>query len=88
MVKLRARLGPKGQVVIPHVFRKSYGLVPGSEVLIEDTSRGVLIEKPVDDPIKAMREIANKGRQLRKIEPDKDWEEELEERWKRFAKSI
>jgi len=88
MVRLRMKLGPKGQVVIPQIFRKSYGLVPGGDVIIEDTEKGVLIERPIEDPIKKMREMAAKGRQLSKIESNKDWEEELEERWKKLLKSI
>ncbi len=88
MVKLKTKLGPKGQVVIPQMLRKSYGLVPGGDVIMEDSERGILIERPAEDPIKRMRQIAAMGRQLEKIEPDKDWEEELGDRWKRLLKSI
>lgn len=84
MVRLKMRLGPKGQVVIPQIFRKSYGLMPGSEVVIEDSENGVLIEKPTEDSIKLMRQIAAKGKQLTRIDSDKDWEEEMEERWKKI----
>ncbi|WP_353739571.1 AbrB/MazE/SpoVT family DNA-binding domain-containing protein, partial [Thermofilum sp.] len=35
MVKLRLKVGPKGQVVIPKVLREKYGIRENSYVLVE-----------------------------------------------------
>ena len=46
IVKQEMKIGPKGQVVIPQLMRESLHLKPGSKVIVELTSQGVLIEKP------------------------------------------
>ena len=34
MVSIRVKVGPKGQIVIPKVFREAYGIKEGGEVLL------------------------------------------------------
>ena len=48
MVKLKIRVGPKGQIVIPKVLRKAYNIVEGGVVTIEPREDGILIRKIVD----------------------------------------
>ncbi|AEH25530.1 Transcription regulator, SpoVT/AbrB family [Pyrococcus yayanosii CH1] len=48
MVSIRLKVGPKGQIVIPKVFREAYGIKEGKEVIIEPTERGLVIRAPVD----------------------------------------
>ena len=43
MVELRIKVGPKGQILIPKVFRDRYGLKEGDVVIIEPEEEGVLI---------------------------------------------
>jgi AbrB family looped-hinge helix DNA binding protein len=43
LVELRIKVGPKGQILIPKVFRDRYGLNEGDVVVIEPEEDGVLI---------------------------------------------
>ena len=43
MVELRIKVGPKGQILIPKVFRDRYRLEEGDVVVIEPGEEGVLI---------------------------------------------
>jgi AbrB family looped-hinge helix DNA binding protein len=43
LVELRIKVGPKGQILIPKVFRDRYGLREGDVVMIEPEEDGVLI---------------------------------------------
>ena len=42
-MELRIKVGPKGQILIPKVFRDRYGLKEGDSVVIEPEEDGVLI---------------------------------------------
>ena len=56
MVELRIKVGPKGQILIPKVFRDRYGLKEGHAVVIEPEEDGVLIRgRP--SPLETEREI-------------------------------
>jgi len=48
MVSIRLKVGPKGQIVIPKVFRDAYGIKEGGEVIVEPTERGLIIKAPAD----------------------------------------
>jgi len=55
-VELRIKVGPKGQILIPKVFRDRYGLKEGDVVMIEPEEDGVLIRgRP--SPQETQREI-------------------------------
>lgn len=43
LVSIRLKVGPKGQIVIPKVFREAYGIKEGGEVTVEPTDRGLVI---------------------------------------------
>ena len=80
-------VGPKGQVVIPKVFRDIEKITPGSEIIFELKDEGILIKKEQEeDPIKIMEQIAKSISKKHKkiiVDSDKDYEEMLEERWKK-----
>ena len=80
-------VGPKGQVVIPKTFRDIEKITPGSEVIFELKDEGILIKKEQEeDPIKMMEQIAKSISKKHKriiVDSDKDYEEMLEERWKK-----
>jgi len=44
MVKLKIKVGPKGQVLIPKIFREKYGISGNSSAILEPTPEGVLIK--------------------------------------------
>jgi AbrB family looped-hinge helix DNA binding protein len=81
VIREEMKVGPKGQVVIPRVFRKSLGIGPGSTVVFELRGNEILIEKPRRNIVKNFERIAKSGKSM-KIKPH-EYEEELEERWKK-----
>jgi len=74
------KIGPKGQVVIPKVFRKSLGLHPGTKVAFTLREDGLLLEKPREDATAVFKEIAESGKSV-KVKPH-EYVEELERRFK------
>lgn len=72
------RFGPKGQVVIPQVFRRALKIAPKSEVIFKLEGNRLVIEKPRKDAIKTFEMIAkSRPRFTRKIHPHEAYEEEL-----------
>ena len=49
MVKLRIKVGPKGQIVIPKIFREAYRIREGGYVILEPAD-DKLILRGVEDP--------------------------------------
>lgn len=45
MVKLRVKIGAKGQVVIPKVIREKLGIRPGKILLVDEKDGKIVIEK-------------------------------------------
>lgn len=81
MIKEEMKVGPKGQVVIPKIFRKAFGIAPGSKVIFELREEGILIEKPNAEIEKIAERIARSGKPAKKIDIHGIYEE-IEERWK------
>ena len=88
MVGINVTVGPKGQIVIPAVFRNDRGIYPGDEITVKEEGNMLVIVKRVVDKEqikKEMEEIARINSKNRKekitINSDKDYEEMLEERW-------
>lgn len=50
----RARVSPKGQVVIPKPLRDKFGIKEGEEVTVEESRKGILVMKREGNPLKAM----------------------------------
>jgi len=44
MVKLRLKVGEKGQILIPKLFRDKYGIREGEEIAMEPTEEGILLK--------------------------------------------
>ncbi len=45
MIKDERKVGPKKQVVIPKMFRRSKKIEPGSKVVFKEKEDGIIIEK-------------------------------------------
>ncbi|MEM2970015.1 MAG: AbrB/MazE/SpoVT family DNA-binding domain-containing protein [Candidatus Bathyarchaeia archaeon] len=74
------KVGLKGQVVIPKVFRKILGIGPGSRVVFELDGNRLLIRKRSVDVVKVFERIAKSGKLVKKIELH-EYVEELEDRF-------
>jgi len=58
MVSIRVKVGPKGQIVIPKVFRDAYGIKEGGDVIVIPTEEGLIIrgKKSVEEIMKTLKE--------------------------------
>ncbi|ASJ17561.1 transcriptional regulator [Thermococcus chitonophagus] len=86
MVSIRLKVGPKGQIVIPKVFREAYGIEEGGEVVVIPTKEGLLIKrkKSPEELIKELREwkkrvegIPAKLGDLKDIDLEVEFDEDL-----------
>ena len=69
MIRGERKVGPKGQVVIPKMFRESKKIEPGSKVVFRETENGILIEKTEEETEKVFKEVAEKGKSIDEVEP-------------------
>lgn len=88
MVELKVRLGPKGQVVIPKIFRDIFKLSPGEEVIITiEYDKGVLIKRTKNNIADKLKDVAievSKKRKGKKFTYDKnEFYEQYEKRSKK-----
>jgi AbrB family looped-hinge helix DNA binding protein len=78
------KVGPKGQVVIPSVFRNALKISAGSKVVVRLENDKVVVEKKkAPDVALESEKMAKRGRSIRKIDPHA-YEEELHARLKTF----
>ncbi len=70
MVNIRLKVGPKGQIVIPKVFREAYGIKEGGEVIVKPGEKGLVIRGPIKDEelIRKIREERKKNKRKEKTE--------------------
>ncbi len=80
-MRIRRRIGPKGQIVIPKIVREALGIQPGDEIVMEVREKELLM-KPELDPEKFVDDFCSTGKKklARKIDLKKILEEEVEER--------
>lgn len=66
MVKLKLKVGEKGQVLIPKLFRDKYGIREGEEIAMEPREEGLLLKgRPSrEEALLSLREHASKIRSL------------------------
>ena len=73
MVKLRSRLGPRGQTVIPKAIRQELGLRPGDELVLHlEGGRAVIEPATQRDALSALLSLQPKRSSPRKL----DWHRE------------
>lgn len=84
VLSIKRKIGRKGQVVIPKIFRDSMNIQPGDEVLMEFTEEGILI-KPSEKPevfIEKFCSIIDRKRKLtRELDIENLIEEEFEDKF-------
>ena len=76
------KVGPKGQVVIPQAIRKALKIEPGSKVVVTLEDDRAVLEKPSFDAMAVFEKAAKEIHNNKKVNPH-EYEEELEERYKR-----
>lgn len=79
MIYEERKIGPKGQVVVPEVFRKALGIRPGSVLRFRLEDNKLILEKNKSDAVVQFERIARAGTSIRKIGAH-EYEEELERR--------
>ena len=71
--ELRIKVGPKGQILIPKIFRERYGLKEGGVAVIEPEESGVLIrgrpsiqeiEQEIEKHVAELKNMEIKGSKL------------------------
>ena len=64
MVSIRVKVGPKGQIVIPKIFREAYGIEEGGEVVIVPLEDGLIIKrrKAPDEILRTLSEYRKRRR--------------------------
>lgn len=83
MLEISMTVGPKGQVVIPAVFRKSLKIYPNDEVYFLLDGDKLIIKKSHGHTASIFQEIASSGKRFSgKVDSDKDHDEMLKERLK------
>jgi len=69
MVRLKVKVGPKGQIIIPKVLRKKYGIKENDQVFLEIREDEIAIRGPksIEETLKWIRERRKriKGREAR-----------------------
>lgn len=87
MVRIRVRVGPKGQIVIPKVLREAYRIREGEYVFLEPSEQGLMLRgtEPPSVVLEWIRErrdkLRAKGARTARLGElaDIDLEEEFEE---------
>ena len=90
MTFLRGKMtvGLKGQVVIPKDIRDAGNIHPGEEVIFQFEDHKITLEKVQSDkdPVDVFREIAQSINFKGRVNADKNYDEMMEERWRKFKK--
>jgi AbrB family looped-hinge helix DNA binding protein len=80
LIEEEMKVGPKGQVVIPRVFRSALKISPGMKVTVRlENERVILEKKKTQDAAAEFERIAKRGRSMSTVSPHL-YEEEFEER--------
>ena len=83
MVRLKVKVGPKGQIIIPKMLRKKYGIKENDQVFLEIRENEIAIRGPrsIEETLNWIRERRRKirGREARLGDlADVDLEEEFD----------
>jgi len=79
VIEEEMKVGPKGQVVIPHKMRKALKISPGSKLVFKLAGEKLTVENPFVDSVGVFGSIAVKGSSVAQVDAH-SYEEELEAR--------
>ena len=80
MVTITAKISYKGQIVIPKVFRKEYGIDTESDIIMQDTPQGILLQRSTKDIAQEFAKLASQNKKKFVLPP---FEEQYELRLKK-----
>ncbi|MEM2933470.1 MAG: AbrB/MazE/SpoVT family DNA-binding domain-containing protein [Methanocellales archaeon] len=60
-MKLKVKVGPKGQIVIPKAIREKMGINPGDLVLLDIEGERAIVEATHYNPLEKLSEISRKA---------------------------
>lgn len=86
MVELIVKPGPKGQVVIPKLFRDNLKIYPNQEIVMKLESNEIIIKKLEEDPIELLRKISEEATKRRKGKKLRVNPHEIYEQYEKRAK--
>ncbi len=78
--EIRARMGAKGNVVIPRLLRTAFRLDPGSEVVFSSEGDRIVMRVVQTDTAESFQRIARSGRPIRRFRPHDAYEGEMRSR--------
>ncbi|MBS3155667.1 AbrB/MazE/SpoVT family DNA-binding domain-containing protein [Candidatus Woesearchaeota archaeon] len=84
MIRQEMKVGPKGQIVIPKIFREHKKIYPGDRIFVELREDSIIIEKSTKDALKVFEEISKKGKPI-SVNSDSDYDQMMKERWKKHT---
>ena len=73
------KVGPKGQVVIPSVFRKNFNIRSGDKVIFESDGDKLVIKRAERGGVDKLKEIAESVGEI-DVDSDKDYDRRMKER--------
>ena len=79
MIEVEMKVGPKGQVVIPSVFRKNFNIRSGDKVIFESDGDKLLIKRAERGGVDKLKEIAESVGEI-DVDSDKDYDRRMKER--------
>jgi len=82
MVTIKAKIGSKGQIVIPKILREEYNIRKNTELILRDTGEGILLQKPHLDIAEEFARLARQHGKTVKVNVHAI-EKQYEERMKR-----
>lgn len=85
-MELKVRMGPKGQIVIPKIFRESYKIYPNQQVVMQNDENGLLITNGESNIVEKLREMARGAARKRKGKKFKYDKSEFYEQYEKRAK--
>ncbi len=79
MIEIEMKVGPKGQVVIPSVFRKNFNITPGDKVIFESNGDKLIIKRAQKGSVNKLKKIAERVGEV-EIDTDEDYDQRMMER--------
>lgn len=86
-MQVELKMGKKGQIVIPKIFRKEYHLEPGKTINAKEENGKLVLELQQPLPFSKLAEqISRAGKSVKKLDLHRILDEQYEQKFGRFLK--